>query len=234
MTHRLAVVIHAHYLEVLPEILARIAQLIQTTGETPDLVVTTTSPPAEVTTLLQTFGLTGEVIGVDNHGRDVLPFLTLVNQGRLSGAHVILKLHTKVSSHRADGHAWRTSMIQTLTDANVVHAVLANALGGKEFITAPAAQILGTRDWGRNLKTTVRLARQLGIQRLPFRFRFPAGTMFWITRGLVEELRGLQITPEDFPAEPLPLDGSTAHAIERLFGVLAGTYGDGVLACEDL
>lgn len=45
--------------------------------------------------------------------------------------------------------------------------------------------------------------------------------MFWARSDAVRSLLSLPLTYEDFPDEPLPPDGTIAHALERLILVLA-------------
>ena len=47
---------------------------------------------------------------------------------------------------------------------------------------------------------------------------FPAGTMFWFNSHLIDLLRPINIKPEEFEAEKGQLDGTAAHAFERVVG----------------
>ena len=44
-----------------------------------------------------------KVIMMPNHGRDIYPFIHIVNSGLLSGYEAVCKIHTKKSPHRQDG-----------------------------------------------------------------------------------------------------------------------------------
>ncbi len=62
------------------------------------------------------------------------------------------------------------------------------------------------------------------------------GTMFWARTDAIAPLLDLDLGWNDYPAEPVPYDGTILHAIERLFPVvaqhrgseIAGTYVPGV------
>ena len=61
------------------------------------------------------------VLEVDNHGRDILPLISVVNAGLLDPYHLILKVHTKRSVWREDhtelpgtGEAWRDRLLGDL------------------------------------------------------------------------------------------------------------------------
>jgi lipopolysaccharide biosynthesis protein len=45
----------------------------------------------------------------------------------------------------------------------------------------------------------------------------PSGSMFWARPRALKPLLDLHLSFYDFPAEPLPTDGTIAHCIERLF-----------------
>jgi lipopolysaccharide biosynthesis protein len=49
--------------------------------------------------------------------------------------------------------------------------------------------------------------------------------MFLASPILLERLRGLKLCQEDFPQEPLSLDGSLAHTLERFMGYLPHALG---------
>ena len=45
----------------------------------------------------------------------------------------------------------------------------------------------------------------------------PFGSMFWCRGKALKSLFGYRWTYEDFPEEPMPIDGTISHAIERMF-----------------
>ena len=52
---------------------------------------------------------------VENQGRDIAPFLSIINLIRNLDYVYLLKLHTKKSQHRQDGDAWRNDILAKLT-----------------------------------------------------------------------------------------------------------------------
>ena len=52
--------------------------------------------------------------------------------------------------------------------------------------------------------------------------------MFWIRAEALLPFVELGLEWSDFPAEPLPYDGSMLHALERLFGVIPLKNGYGI------
>ncbi|MFX7507214.1 rhamnan synthesis F family protein, partial [Acinetobacter baumannii] len=75
------------------------------------LVITTTGErQAQVQSIIDAEGLTAEIWVYDNHGRDVLPFLHAADRLLQQNDSLVLKLHTKRSTHRDNGDQWRREM----------------------------------------------------------------------------------------------------------------------------
>jgi lipopolysaccharide biosynthesis protein len=66
------------------------------------------------------------------------------------------------------------------------------------------------------------------ILRNPAKYNYFAGTMFWASLAALRPILALHLLPEDFESEQGQIDGTKAHALERLFGVVA-QYEDGAL-----
>ena len=49
--------------------------------------------------------------------------------------------------------------------------------------------------------------------------------MFWMRAAVFKRFVALGLTWDDYPPEPLPIDGTMVHAIERLFGIVPATMG---------
>ena len=60
---------------------------------------------------------------------------------------------------------------------------------------------------------------------LPPFFDFPGGTMFWARPEALKLLFDLGLDGNDYPDEPVPLDGTILHAIERLLPFVARQAG---------
>jgi len=78
--------------------------------------------------------------------------------------------------------------------------------------------------WEANFEFGKQAAHALGIAcELPQTPEFPVGTMFWARAAALQPL--LALPAEIVPAEPLPVDGSVLHALERLIPVIAASKG---------
>lgn len=222
----LAVVVHVFYPALWPEIEARLRRLPLEF----DLFVTVTELPGEPTQLItdiQRAWPRAQVVGLPNRGRDVLPFLYLVNAGVLSGYRAVCKVHTKASTHRRDGARWRRELLDGVLPPEGAAALV------RDFLEAPQAALLvpeghaydGPANWGANQPRVEALLTRLRAGPMPVHFRFPAGTVCWIKAPVIAQLEALALPVEAFEPEWGQTDGTLAHAVERLLGVLAADLG---------
>ena len=82
--------------------------------------------------------------------------------------------------------------------------------------------------WTGNRRHAEELADRMGCGKLPEHFNFPVGSMFWGRSSFSGRFVALDLQWSDYPLEPLPVDGTMLHAIERLFGIVPADYGDGL------
>ncbi|MBT2768152.1 glycoside hydrolase family 99-like domain-containing protein [Stenotrophomonas sp. ISL-67] len=216
---RPCVVIHAWYLEELGELLA---QLKQSALDCRLIISTAHEHLDRVQTLLQASGLAGEVMAFANHGRDVLPFLHVANRLLEEGEDVVLKLHTKRSTHMQQGAQWRQELLlQLLDDGHGAQAVARFAQDRELGLLAPAGHLLSVRDYvGANDAALQRLQVRLGLHTDIRAAKFSAGSMFWVRLAALRPLLDAHLPPSAFDAEHGQVDGTLAHALERALGAV--------------
>lgn len=88
--------------------------------------------------------------------------------------------------------------------------------------------------WLANRAKGAELCARIGITMPDGYFDFPAGSMFWARMDAMRPLFDLNLKWEDFPEETGQTDGTTAHAIERLLGVLPTALGYESFIIKDL
>lgn len=219
---RQAIVVHVYYRTLWPEIAARLACL-----DFPfDLFVTLTDRGEGVAELAAEIreAFPGAVaVPMPNRGRDIFPFVHLVNAGLLDGYRAVAKIHTKKSPHRADGAAWRQRLIDGILPERGAGRVLERFLSDPEagVWVADGQLFRGAEHWGRNLDITGWLLRRVGIRMVPEALGFPAGSMYWLKPVMVALIKGFRLEQSLFEAECGQLDGTLAHAFERAVGYLA-------------
>lgn len=83
-------------------------------------------------------------------------------------------------------------------------------------------------EWGQDYDATVRFLQKSGVN-LPIASDVPPiapmGAMFWFRPECMRQLLEMDWEYEDFPKEPLPLDGSLIHIIERAYPFYAQNAG---------
>ncbi len=68
-----------------------------------------------------------------------------------------------------------------------------------------------------------RLCDRIGVDATTGFMVYPVGGMFWMSRAVFARMAALELTLDDFPAEPSRADGELHHALERLIGRIAGS-----------
>lgn len=227
---RVAAVVHVFYPELLDEILTQLAAI-----PIPfDLIVTNASrTPVTIDDARLPRASTIVVLDVENRGRDLWPLAQLLNAGLLDPYHLILKIHTKRSDWREEhelegtGATWRARLLESLlgNQSNVKAIMSAFASSpGLGLLTADDS-VLGPEFWGDNEVVTAHLLRRLELDLDQDRLTFAAGSMYWV-RGLVlQGLQALGLSAADFEDEGGQVNATTAHALERLIGIVTREAG---------
>jgi lipopolysaccharide biosynthesis protein len=222
---RIAVVLHLYYTDLWPEF----EKAISSISEPFDLFVTLTSRDIEVEVRVQKAFPQAQLLHFENRGRDILPFVVLINSGVLFRYELVCKLHTKRSLHRVDGDHWRQVLVDgILGGQNLVHCIVEAFDGDPDLgIVVTDGQLYGLDQshWDGNLKRLRSLGPKIGIADIPDCSLFPGGSMYWIRPFLLRQIGALRLSPEDFELEPLPADGTTAHGVERLLGLICHDAG---------
>lgn len=82
--------------------------------------------------------------------------------------------------------------------------------------------------WTVCYKTTVELARRLGIEERYIDSSYTPisiGSMFWARTDALKVLFSYDFQREDFSTEPMPVDGTLSHALERIIPYIAQNQG---------
>jgi glycosyltransferase involved in cell wall biosynthesis len=176
----------------------------------------------------------GEVLirVVPNRGRDLGPLLTTFAEEVASQYDIIGHLHGKRSLMIADarlGETWREFLWQHLLgDRHPMMDTIVDRFAADETLGLVFAADPHLSDWDANLAMATDLADRMGIEGpLPPFFDFPVGTMFWARSAALRPLLELGLGWADYPHEPVPIDGTILHALERLLPFVARRAGYG-------
>lgn len=204
------------------------------------------SVPDESTkrTCLQAFGalphrnsLTVEI--VPNRGRDLAPLFCAFD-ARLQHYNFIAHVHTKKSLYnegRTTG--WREYLLEGLLGSpqsirRIFRLLTDDQHTGmvypQTYVTVPYY----AHTWLANRSEGTRWCHRIGIGDIPTGyFDMPAGSMFWARTEALRPLFTAGLAWQDFPEERGQTDGTLAHTIERLLGIVPPATGWALAVLRD-
>ncbi len=164
-----------------------------------------------------------QVVIVENRGRDIAP--KLVTFASIYDRYdLVMFLHSKKSTHFEFGNAWRDYLIDSLAgSASIVNSII------EIFAQCPDVGMVipqhfgelreaGDIRWGSNFRKARRMAWRMDVDLSTTGYLdMPSGSMFWARSKALKPLLALNLAFKDFPPEPCAVDGTIAHALERLF-----------------
>jgi hypothetical protein len=217
--------LHLYYPDQLDGILRR----LRANQSTPDLFISVKSDEDSRAVEAKLSGLEHRKIvikKVPNRGRNFAPLFTEFRE-IFSQYEIFGHLHTKHSPHigdRKEVEIWGNFLWSNLLgdqfpmmDA-IIGELSRNPSLGLVFPDDP--NVFG---WGANEPNAWALAARIGIGTFQTanHINFPAGSMFWGRTRAFKPLLDLNLSWEDYPAEPVGDDGSMLHALERMMPVIA-------------
>lgn len=238
---KILVYIHVYYLELLPEII----ELLKNISEDFDLIITNSSQSEVKIDSLELPNTCQKkfVLKSSNRGRDIGPLIGLVNSGLLEDYQLILKVHTKKSEWRNghdffedSGSEWREAFLRDLLGSPEGVKMIVNSFRSDSNLGLVTAnnQILDSNFVGKNYEKTVLLAKSLYIEQYVEDLAFPAGSMYWCRPIVLSSLSPLNLNLNHFEIENGQNDGTLAHAIERLIGLIIVAYGFKQLEIDEI
>lgn len=162
-----------------------------------------------------------EVRVMPNRGRDIAPKLVGFRDVHERYGRV-LHLHSKRSKHADFLAPWRSYLYRTLLGSPAVVRSVFEAFERLPQLGMVAPQhfepVRRWLDWSGNFGAARALAARMGIELRPdAALDFPSGSMFWARTEALRPLLDLDLSFDDFPEEAGQVDGTPAHAIERLY-----------------
>ncbi len=167
-----------------------------------------------------------------NRGRDIAP--KLLGFPEIYDRYpFVLHLHSKISNHASALANWRGSLLETLIGSPDIVTSIFDTFARRSDIGMIAPQhfeaVRHWINWGGNFKTAETLAHRMGETALSMDkpLDFPSGSMFWARSAALKPLLELNLKFEDFDEEKGQIDGTIAHAIERLYFYICERAGFG-------
>lgn len=217
---KVAIVIHAYYPDIFDEILANLSS---TDKYKIKLFITTPSYQVSlIENRLISHGMEYQILGVNNQGRDIFPLIKILKEIYQQHFSFIVKVHTKKSKHRTDGTIWRKDLFFKLLTKSMLEKNIQYLVDHPEVgILAPEGHLVPMNHYiAANEKAIIELSARLGVEmETVMKLHFVAGTMFTARIDALLPLLTLSFEDTDFGVEKGQLDGTLAHALERLISI---------------
>ncbi len=163
---------------------------------------------------------------VENRGRDIYPFIKQMTPV-YSNYDFVGHIHTKKTVEHGFGDEWRKYLFsQLLLHADQVFGLFNDSEVGSVF-PATYEKISHALSIGNNQRIVNELLGKMKLAKFSEgdKLMFPAGSMFWARREAIAKLFQIGLSEKDFSNEVGQIDGTTAHAVERLFGIIPDKSG---------
>lgn len=235
---RIAVQCHIFYPDLIDEFVAQLS----TMPFKFDVYISVTSKEAKQQCNLQFKKIKNiedlDVRVVPNRGRDIAPVFAEFGSA-LKQYDFVCHIQSKKSLYNeGKTTGWREYLLNGLfgSESNVKRIFKAFNDDKKLGIIYP--QVHHTLPymaftWLANKQQGSELCAKMGIACPEGYFNFPAGSMFWARVDALAPLFDMNLTWQDFPEEEGQTDGTTAHAIERLLGIVPQALNYGSLIIKD-
>lgn len=227
---KILVHLHLYYQDMLEQMLNLLKPL---DGIDYDLYLTT-SPDFMHQEKVNLFHQPSHIISVPNKGYDLAPFITVLQQVNLADYDYIIKLHTKrdlpqpanLPNCKLEGSKWRDLLTGFLSSTQVFQHTLELFAQQPQLGQISHSLLIisaGKEDKEANLRAED-IMSQMGLK--VRQKTFVAGTMFICRAHLMEPLKKLNLTAQDFDAPLVSHQGGTlAHALERVLGWIIWAQG---------
>ncbi|MEP0356634.1 rhamnan synthesis F family protein [Paraglaciecola sp.] len=227
---KIAIVLHIFYVDFV----AKFAETLRQFPTSVDVFVTAATPQIE-RDATNTFSKLSNVNRLktalcENRGRNFGPFLVNFSK-ELLNYDLMCHMHSKKSLYSGREQTQWFDYLHNflLKDKHAVKSVLRlfdehQDLGiyyPSSFWMMPS----WVNHWTCNKPFANRFIDDWGIDISDNFVNYPVGGMFWARPKALEPLLNQSFSYDDFPAEPLPNDGSWLHALERVIGLLSEKQG---------
>ena len=166
------------------------------------------------------------VVTVSNRGRDIAPFFCVFGMA-LQEYTYVAHLHSKKSLYNNGKTAgWLEYILRSMLGSELQIRRIFSLLAGKDDVGFVYPQNFSglpylANTWLANKGMGRLWCRRLELGALPEGyFDFPAGSMFWARVEALQPLFDAGIRNEDFPEEAGQTDGTFAHCLERILGLV--------------
>ena len=235
-THKVAVQLHLFYEDMIPFVSKYFSNIIVPFDLFVSVPETNECSLKQIEQSLSTITHVKKVVvrTCPNRGRDIAPLICTFGR-ELLNYDFIAHFHTKKSLHTASHHDWADFIFSHLVGSEQMVKRILDMLSDKVGMVAPPDYLMMPEQpsgWGSNIEYAQHVLDQCHVdinleEQFPV-IEFPQGSMFWARTDFLKKMLSAPIKFSDFPEEPIGVDGTIAHALERLFYVWGLGTGLGV------
>lgn len=194
-----------------------------------DIIITYSSDAVfnDITNLLSEINNKYFLIKKDNRGRDISAML-VAGKDKILEYDIVCFIHDKKSRDtilEQDTEAWIHSMWEnTLSSKEYIENIISIFESEDEVGVLTPPLYLGNyfsseyiNQWGNDYEILIKLLKDTGVNILPTQDSLikAYGTVFWARTDALRKLFSKKWVYEEFDEEPLAIDGTISHAIER-------------------
>lgn len=218
---KVLVCIHIYYHNQVDYIIDKLKSL---NGIDYDLFVTYTNENKETNEKFLNFNKNAKFKIVENKGYDIYPFLVLINEIDLEKYSSVLKLHTK-NKDEFDSYSWRDDLYENLMGTKNIFKANLKKLEKYGLVGSGKRITTMNERCPENVWLFEDVCKKIGIE--PKKVNFIAGTIFLARIEIIKRIKELNLLQLDFENKTMETgsNGTVAHVIERLFGVLCNDLG---------
>ncbi len=230
---RFAIISHFYY----PDKVDQLFDAIELLNEDADVYATTSELALQnVIRRAEISKYNCKIIIIENRGRDVAPFFYVLNNFDIIDYDIVLKVHTKKSSHLGtDGEKWAESHLKENIgnrDSFIWIERLFREIKDIGMVFHEKVSIFSDKDKGENKQLQILIKKYRLDDQAKNLWNFSGGTMFYTRGSALKELKNVKIQLSEFEEEEGQLDNTFAHAMERLFPLFTKKAGYSVLSAD--
>ena len=222
---KIAVCLHLYYTDLWSEIENLLLQ-----WDVPfDLFLTLNHEDDALSDRVRDVFVNSTILVVENKGRDVRPFLFLLDQGLLSDFDLVCKIHGKKSTDNGRIPIFgdvvrRAAFLELIGSRTQIGKIIKifqknthiGIVGPKRFLVSSGGENSKVVI-GQNRDAVNQLALRMGAAVDDANFDFFEGTMFWVRPQALKPFKDLNLSVDFFHSESGKIDGAAEHALERMF-----------------
>lgn len=224
--HKAKILVHLHlyYVQAWPEIKEYLDNLACYTY---DLIVTYPEENynKEVIQQIKYYKKSCTIIGLENKGFDIGPFIEVIKDINLRNYDIVYHLHTKSVAKKGrlvygrifKGKSWFHQLYSGTLGVFNVHKGINLLLNNKECGIIAAQNLIFT-DTSERQRTVCEYAKRLGIS-VPENYTFVGGSCFGIKSTALEPIKNLDLSIDSFLVSRRYIF-TLAHAMERIFSIV--------------